>query len=165
MSRRPLGAAPDDARPKSIHRRGLVTAIALAPAVVATPGAAAFLAPGDPAIAGCDAWLALQAEVGRLTLQWARRETWLVEHRRWFQLSENERRALPEAQDLYRIDARLPALYSQSHRLLARLPGLSATSLPGIARKAAVAVAAISVEDHRPEHLLLKSIVRDIAAL
>jgi hypothetical protein len=99
-----------------------------APAATAPP----FRLPEDPTVAACDAWLAQQAEIARLGRLWSRRESWLAARFSWFRMSETERRALPEAQALYEIDARCDALWSENERLLRRLARLSATSLEGV---------------------------------
>jgi hypothetical protein len=144
----------------------MIATIAVAPAFAAPSAAAALpLLPEDPAMPSCDAWLARDDEIERLQLSWSRRESWLADRFAWFDLSEDERRALPEAQMLYRIDARLDALWIESEFQLRRLPRLAATSLKGVGRKLAIVGRAIEPDDYPHAHRLLSSALKDLQML
>jgi hypothetical protein len=101
----------------------------------------------------------------RLGRLWSRRERWLAARFPWFRMSEEERRALPDAQALYEIDARCDALWSENERLLRRLARSGATSLEGVERKLVVVSRAIEAEEFPDEHRLLRSAIGDLVVI
>ena len=119
----------------------------------------------DPALAAAEAWLAAEAETHRLVRRWGVREAWLAAHLPWVALSDAERRALPQARELYEIDARLAVLAQARSALLARLARLPAATPRGLAGKAAVAAAAVCPDDLPVEHRLLAGLARDLRRL
>lgn len=116
----------------------------------------------DRSVADCERWLATNAEIESLSGRWAKLEDHLVKRHRWLKLTERQRCALPEAQDLFDIDERLEVLHAERDALLRRLPTIQAMSVRGLAGKLAVAAVAIAPDDHEDVHHLIASILRDL---
>jgi hypothetical protein len=134
----------------------------------ATPlvgGLASAGAPGDPTLAICQRWLAVDAERRRLQTEWSNLEGWLIERRRWFQLSSSERAAVPEGARLADIDARLDVLEDENQALLKEMRPTPAKTVEAVIANLSVAGGLIFEEDHPEAHGLIVRAVRDLAVL
>lgn len=160
MSRRPLVAAPADARPDGPSRRALIGGAAAAPLFV---GAAAPQT--DHAVVACENWLALHAEHERLAHRWQKLEARLAREHNFLKLSRRQQRKLPEAQELHEIDDRLEEVHEEQAALLKLLPTFVATSAFGLAGKLAVAATEVCKDENEEAHHLIASILRDLNAL
>jgi hypothetical protein len=120
---------------------------------------------GDDATRLCKRWLANEAEMYRL---WRRRDDMegdLFHHHQWSLLTEAERQALPQARPLHAIDARLEKIYAEREALAPKLPLTTATSRQGVMLKFRVVSEELQIQDFLDIHGLLKSAVRDLAAI
>ena len=139
-------------------------------AVLAVGSAAPFVAGGtvavdtDPSVAICFRWLAIDAEQRRLQLESGTLEGWLITKRNWYQLSPDQRAAIPEGARLAEIDARLDLLEVEGHALLKAMRPKPAKSIEAVVANLAVAARLIFVEDHPEAHGLIARAVRDLAA-
>jgi hypothetical protein len=120
---------------------------------------------GVDCVSLCRLWLTNEAEQHRLLRQWGDLEARLARNFRWFKLSPDEQRALPEAAPLYEIDARLERLFSQREALAPKLPRLTASSREAVMLKFEIVTKELVIEDFPPIHGLLKSAVRDLGVL
>jgi hypothetical protein len=127
----------DDKGPFGVSRRFVIGAASAAP-VVANAGAVP--ATQDEAIARCDAWLALDAEIDRLGSRWSDLETILVRERRWEQMTPDERVALSPTQEMDAIDAQMKPLFEQREAWLDDLPAVLARDMHGVVAKLEVAL-------------------------
>jgi uncharacterized protein HemY len=141
-----------------VSRRAIFTAPASLPLLVAAPAAAA-------ALAACLAWLTRSAEISRLLVQWGDLEAWLAENHRWFELSDAERRSLPEAAGLAKIDRQLDALTHERDGLLECLPAIPALTREAPALKLEVAATLVDVADLPDAHALIRSSIRDLRTI
>ncbi|MGC1304385.1 MAG: hypothetical protein WA840_18620 [Caulobacteraceae bacterium] len=139
-SRRKTGG--DCGRLPAITRRSVFGATLATP----TLGLARPAASGD-ALAHSKAWLAIDAEIVRLTLEWQAQESRLARDFNWLKLPEPERRSHHEARELYEINGQIEALAAQRRDLLDILERLPSTDLSDIAGKLAVAVGAMQGSD------------------
>jgi hypothetical protein len=122
-------------------------------------------AAADDATRLCTRWLANEAEQHRL---WRRRDDMegdLFHHHRWSSLTEAERQALPQARALHAIDARLARIHAEREALAPKLPLTTATSRQGVMLKFRVVSDELEIQDFLDIHGLLKSAVRDLAAI
>ncbi|MGC1301795.1 MAG: hypothetical protein WA840_05415 [Caulobacteraceae bacterium] len=108
------------------------------------------------------AWLALDAELDRLTLAWQEEETRLARDFHWLGLPEADRRAHPEARTLYALDDQITTLMERRWALLETLEALPATDLHDVAGKLAVAVRLLQ-DQGAIESDLLAEAVRELA--
>lgn len=115
-------------------------------------------------VARCADWIALDLEIDRLAVRWSQLETLMARQFQWFELTHAERRALPEAAEMYEIDAKLTGLSYERERQLEPLSRRKADTLNGVASKLAVAAAVLKHEDS-PAHALVAGVVRELAAL
>lgn len=160
MSRRPIAAAPADARTDGPSRRALLGGAAVAPLLLE-----ASTSDADQSVVACENWLALRAEHERLARRWSRLEAKLAREHNYLSLSRRQQRALPEARELDDIDDQLEELHEQQQTLLAVLPTLAATSALGLAGKLAVAAIEVCPEENEEAHHLIASILRDLRAM
>lgn len=134
----------------------------------ATPLVAGFAsgsAPGDPALAICQRWLAVDVERRRLQTEWGNLEGWLIEKRRWYRLSGDEQAAIPEGDRLAEIDARLDVLEEENQALLKAMRPTPAKSVETVIANLSVAGGLIFEEDHPEAHGLIVRAVRDLSNL
>lgn len=152
---------PQSGGATALSRRTLLGAASIAPTV-----SRATIAPllANETAARCAEWIALDLEIGRLTLRWSQLETRMVRENRWFGFTEAERRALPQAAEMYEIDDILEALFHQRERMLEPLPRLKADTLHGVASKLAVAARLLQYEEH-PARPLVASAMRELAGM
>jgi len=127
----------DDKGPFGVSRRFVIGAASAAPVVT---NAGAVPATQDEAIARCDAWLALDAEIDRLGSRWSDLETILVRERRWEQMTPDERVALSPTQEMDAIDAQMKPLFEQREAWLDDLPAVLARDMHGVVAKLEVAL-------------------------
>jgi hypothetical protein len=92
-------------------------------------------------------WIALDHEIDRLALRWSKLETLMVRQHGWFALNPFERRALPEAAEMFAIDDRLEALSRQRERLLKPLAQLPAVTVNAVASKLVIAARLLQHEE------------------
>jgi hypothetical protein len=157
MSRRPLSAASERARPDDPTRR-LILGAAATPLI---PGAALA---ADPAAEACQAWLARNAEHERLAVQWSRLEARLHREHNWMKLTRAQRRRFPESRELDDLDDRIEVLSDENAALLKALPAIVAASPIGICGKLTIAVLETK-NDCEHVHRLIASLLRDYRAL
>jgi hypothetical protein len=100
----------------------------------------------DDVTARCDGWLALDAEIDRLSSRWSDLETVLVKKKQWHKMTPDQREALPPTEEMQAIDAQLDRLFEQRRQELESLTTLVAWDMRGVASKLRVAV---KVMDHQ----------------
>jgi hypothetical protein len=159
-SRRKAGSAP--ACLSQLSRRAVLAGGSVTPLAAGLTQASV---PGDPALAICQRWLAVDAERRRLQTEWGSLEGWLIEKRRWFRLSDDEKAAIPEGARLAEIDARLDVLEEEDQTLLKAMRPTPAKSVEAVIANLSVAGGLIFEEDHPEAHGLIVRAVRDLAAL
>lgn len=146
----------------AISRRLAISAVAITPLITSLiPGSAT----GDPNLAICQQWIAMDVEHRQLLAEWGTLEGWLIKNRRWFRLSPNERAAVPEGARLSQIEARLDVLETESNALLRAMRPAPAKSVEAIIANLSVAGCLIFEEDHPEAHGLIVRAVRDLAKL
>jgi hypothetical protein len=118
----------------------------------------------DATADACAAWLVRQAEHHRLTLEWQDIETQLCDTHDWLNLSDDQRKRLPEHRTLEKLDARIRVLYRQNQKALRPLCRLVAATPRAISRKLEIALVVVR-HDEDDAHRLVKSILRDFRAL
>lgn len=116
----------------------------------------------DKAASACAEWLAQNSEQENLAKRWQRLESHLINKNDWFQLSERQRAALPEAAQLQAINDRLDELDASKQRLLVMLPKTATTTTHGLACKLSVALALVHPEENEEAHTLLLSVMKDL---
>ena len=89
----------------------------------------------------------------------------MIENHRWFQLSRSERRALPEAREMFEIDDAIEPLFRRREKLLPRVAKAAARDPNGIAAKLAVAAIEIHPDENEVMHRLLDGALRELAAM
>jgi hypothetical protein len=139
-----------------LSRRTVIGAAAASPVLGGTPLAS------NQTVARCADWIALDLEIERLTLRWSKLETLMMREYGWFALTEVEQRALPEAAEMFEIDARLETLSFQRDRLLKPLSRLPADTLRGVASKLVIAARLMEHEEN-PAQPFVASAVRELA--
>lgn len=102
----------------------------------------------------CEAWVALDLEIDRLTLRWGKLEAQAARKHGWLVLSTAARRALPEAEEMFQIDDALEGLSELRDAALEPLSQLPADGLDEIASKLAVAARLLQREDMRARPLV-----------
>jgi len=159
-SRRKAGSAP--ARPSDPSRRAVLAGGSAAPLIagLASPGT-----PGDPALAICQRWIAVDTEHRRLLTEWGTLEGRLIRKHGWFRLSPEERTAIPEGARLAEIEARLDVLEEENQTLLKAMRPTPAKSVEAVIANLSVARGLIFGEDHPEAHGLIVRAVRDLAKL
>jgi hypothetical protein len=161
MSRRPQGAACDNARPEDPSRRSVLTGATAAPLF----GCLSPAVIPDPAGAACETWLARHAEHERLGRRWQQIESRLFKEHNWARLTRAHRKRFPEKHEMDDLYDRMDALHEENSALLARIPMIVATTPVGIAAKLSVAVIEVCPEENEEAHRLIASILRDFRAL
>ena len=152
---------PKQAASIALSRRTLLGAAAAVPAV---GGDARLSFSSDDTVAQCADWLALDLEIDRLALRWAQLETLMARDHGWLTLGHAERRALPEAAEMFEIDDRLEALSRQRERMLKPLSRLHANTLHAVASKLVIA-ARLMQHDENPAQPFVASAVRELPQL
>ena len=127
----------DDKGPFTVSRRVVIGAAGAAP-VVANTGAGAAMQ--DQAIARCDEWLALDAEIDRLGNRWSDLETILVRQKRWERMTPEERGELLPSEEMDAIDKQMEPLFAQREAWLEALPAVRANDMHGVVAKLEVAL-------------------------
>ncbi len=147
----------DKANPTVVSRRMLLGAATAGPAAGIFPGTTA-----NPLVARCAEWLAIDFESDQLSRRWSALEARLAEECRWFSLSEGERRGLPQATEMFELEARLDRLSEEGEQRLAALGRLRAQDLQGVASTLAVA-ARVLLHGGGPVHQLVADAARVLA--
>jgi hypothetical protein len=153
--------APKVASALALTRRAVVGASTALP-LAAMPFAASG---SDETIRLCRSWLSTEAQIFRLQERWSDVENHVVaKYDNWFTLTEDEQRKLPDAAEMFEIDARMDAIQDAREDIIPRLPGLIATTREAILMKFEVVADLLRLEDHRDELNLLNSARRDLDA-
>jgi hypothetical protein len=155
-SRRKTGG--DCGRLPAITRRSLVGATFVTSGLVC--GRAG---PPGGVLAQSKTWLAIDAEVDRLTLAWQDEEVRLARDFDWLCLPEVEQRRHPEARLICAVGDQIAALTKRRWDLLETLETQPAQDLHDVAGKLAVAVRAMRHEDAIGFDLLAEA-VRELAS-
>jgi hypothetical protein len=153
----------DCARLPAISRRAVIGGGATATALCGTV-LPVFHEMTNDTVAQCATWIALDQEIDRLSLRWSQIETALVAEFPWFQLSQAQRRALPQAAELFQIDERLEVLFHQRRRDLKALAKLKAQTPHAVASMLAVA-ARVLLYDESPAQPFITTAVRELAGM
>lgn len=158
-SRRKTGGVV--ARLPELSRRAVLVGASATPVVTGQAGATA----ADPTIAACERWFAVEAERERLSAEWGRHESFLAREFNWFRLSEDQRRALPQAGKLDDIALELEALDWKSDALLKALPSTPAMSVAAVVANLTVATRLLYPDGYEEVHGLMVRAVRDLKTL
>lgn len=126
----------DEKEPFAVSRRVFIVAASAAPVVAGAGGAAV----PDAAVARCAEWLALDAEIDRLSLHWSDLETILVRQKRWERMTPEERGELLPSEEMDAIDEQLKPLFEQREAWLEALSTVRARDIYGVAAKLEVAL-------------------------
>lgn len=156
-----------------LSRRHLIAGVAAAPLISAAKSApqphargADGIAPAiDPVVEMARQCLALHRESERLHCGYGTVEGWLADHHGWFELSEAQRRALPEGQKLQDIKDRLDFLWKERPRRMRRMRNTPATSLEGIIGKLKCVAGGMEPDEFPSAFKLLKATIRDLEAM
>lgn len=145
-----------------VSRRMVLGVVAATPALCPDIATAKF-SEGDT-VDRCAAFLAVDFRIERLTERWGDLETTaMTAHRKWWDLPEDQRRALPEGREMAEIDETLKGLFRERERLLKALPELATRGADGLLGKLVVAARAIHPDDEPLIHDLLADAARDLA--
>jgi len=158
-SRRKTGGVV--ARLPELSRRAVLVGASATPVLAGQAGATA----ADPTIAACERWFAVEAERERLSAEWGRHESFLAREFNWFRLSENQRRALPQARRLDEIAVELEALDRKSDALLKALPSTPAASVAAVVANLTIATRLLYPDGYEEVHGLMVRAVRDLKTL
>lgn len=145
-----------------LSRRSVVAALGSAPLLAGDKFSAAA---ADPVLLLCAHYGELARRQELLMRQWGDREAWLGDNRDWFNLSNAEQRALPEAQLLYAIDAEYERCVRAGVRIVRRLRGVPALTVDGAAAKLSVVAEVIDPEDYPGAHRILLSSIEDLRVM
>ncbi len=160
-SRRKTGGAV--ARLPELSRRAVLVGASATPVLAGQAGATATAT--DPTIAACERWFAVEAERERLSAEWGRHESFLAREFNWFRLSEDQRRALPQARKLDDIAVELEALDRKSDALLKALPSTPAASVAAVVANLTIATQLLYPDGYEEVHGLMVRAVRDLKTL
>ena len=122
--------------PFAVSRRVLIGAASATPLLAG----ARPTSPSDDVTARCDEWLALDAEIDRLSMRWSDLETVLVKEKQWHKMTPDQREALSPTEEMDAIDEQLEGLFEQRRQGLDVLPILVARDMRGVASKLQIAV-------------------------
>lgn len=146
-----------------LSRRKVVAALGSAPLLADDRVTAAVAT--DPVLLLCAHYGELARRQERLMRQWGDREAWLGDNCDWFNLSKAEQRALPEAQQLYAIDAEYERCVRAGVRIVRRLRSVPALTVDGAAAKLSVVAEVIDPEDYPGAHRILLSTIEDLRVM
>ena len=99
-----------------------------------------------------------------MALRWAKLETLMGREHGWFALTPAEQRALPEAAEMFEIEARLEALSRQREQLLKPLSHLPTDTVHGVVSKLVIAARLLQHEEN-PALPFVASAVRELAQM
>lgn len=162
-SRRKTGGAV--ARLPELSRRAVLVGASATPVLAGQAVATATATATDPTIAACERWFAVEAERERLSAEWGRHESFLAREFNWFRLSEDQRRALPQARKLDDIAVELEALDWKSDALLKALPSTPAASVAAVVANLTIATRLLYPDGYEEVHGLMVRAVRDLKTL
>jgi hypothetical protein len=111
----------------------------------------------------CAEWLATDIEQDRLSHRWAELETQLERRYGWLRLSLAERQAIPEAAELFGLEASLDRLSQDRDATLEAIGGLKADDAATVTAKLAIA-ARLLRDDGGPSYRIVADIVRALSA-
>jgi hypothetical protein len=147
-----------------LSRRGVVAGVGAAP-LLGAGAAAAAPASVDPVLVLTEHYGDLDRRKDVLLRRWGRIEARLARRFDWFKLSEAERRALPQAQELHAIDAEIERIGKESVYVLRRLRAVPARTLEGAIAKLGVVADMIEPDDYPSAHRVLLGAIADLQAL
>ncbi|EJL38367.1 hypothetical protein PMI01_00127 [Caulobacter sp. AP07] len=145
------------ADPTAVSRRVLIGAPVLA--------GAAGRSRADDVVARSAAFLAVDAEIGRLSGRWGDLEALAIGRHAWFLHAGRRRLTVPEGREMARIDAVLETLFERRVELLDGLCAAPAVDPGAAAAKLAVAARVICADTDERLHRLLDGLARDLAAM
>lgn len=152
---------PKSAASGALSRRAVVGAASAGPLAPSLERLAAF----NQSAMLCKVWLAIEAERYRLTRRWVKLESQMIKNHEWFNLTDGEQLALPEAAEMHAIDVRLTTLQKDREEILPQLPALVSGDKQALLLKFGV-VEMLLLPDEAPEaNAILKSALRDLAVL
>jgi hypothetical protein len=111
----------------------------------------------------CGEYLLLDGEIASLVHRWQAMERQAIERHQWFDLTEEQRQILPEAEEMEALDVRLDGLFARRRVLLDTILAAEARDVRSIAAKLAVALRTIQPEDGMQTHALLASVLSDLS--
>jgi hypothetical protein len=145
----------------ALSRRAILGVAAAVPTV---GGSASELFASNATAARCGAWVELDLMINRLALRWARLETQMTHDHHWFALTSEERRALPEAAEMFDIDETLETLSLQREQWLKPLSQLKVDTLHDVVSKLVIAARLMQHEDSLAQPFVA-SAVRELARM
>lgn len=140
-------------RSLSISRRTLLGAASVAP-VICKVGPAE----GQDVVAQCAEWLAVDAEIEHLTLQWAALDAIVMRERRWSGVSTSERQTAPSSAELSEIESQLSLLDDKREGCFEALAKRPVRTLHGVASKLAVAARSLDGEGGPVYHIVAEAV-------
>lgn len=148
-------------RPR-LYRRAILGVAAAAPAL--WPDVASAKRSDEDLVDRCATFLAVDRRIERLDERWGDLETMAITvHKKWWNLREDQRKALPEGRKMAEIDQIIEGLLRERERLLKALPELATRGVDGLLGKLVVAARTIRPEDDPLGHGLLVHAARDLA--
>lgn len=132
----------------SLDRRTLIGVAA------ATPAIRLPAAPLNHAVEVGNTWLAIDGEARRLMARWSKLESAVCRKVGWTSLTDSQRAATSFGAEMNRIDEQLAILFDRREEELAKLAGVEAQDLAGVATKLAVAFRLVKDEDSRTGNLI-----------
>jgi hypothetical protein len=152
--------------PLPLSRRlllGAPSAVALSPGI--RIAAARPVAPSDPIAAIAKRWSAVKQSEADLLARWSKVEARLLKDFRWADLTDEEQQALPEAKELYAIDAQLDTLEEERRNCRGELVSLPAVTLRHLLVKLEAVIGSISPADNCAAHHLLAVAIEELGEL
>jgi hypothetical protein len=113
----------------------------------------------------CNIWLARNDQSGMLLRRWAKLEADLGRRRRWYELTPETQAAIPEGEELKRLDAAMDVVNAKRDHLTRKLIVAAAVTPEAVILKLAVAAELVSPEDNQASHRLICSLLRDLTAV
>ncbi len=153
-------ASPTDEPPQTIEAGASMPPLTrrfVIGGTLAASSAAAKSLPSRPSDTSrqCQTWLAVSAELDRLTLAWQDEECRLVKLPGWFAMSEAAQRGLPDALTLFELGDQIQRLIPQRWALLEHIEQLPARDFHDVAAKLTVATRVIALEEPQGHQLLV----------
>ncbi|HEY2752749.1 hypothetical protein [Phenylobacterium sp.] len=156
---------PRSAPGPALSRRAVIGASAALPLVPPSDLPPAPIDGTAETLRLCRSWLSTEAQVFDLLSQWRSLEKHVcAKHHNWFRMTEAEQRRLPDAAEMFEIDAQIATIYDAREDILPKLPALVSTTREAILMKFEVVAEALCLEDNRDELNLLNSARRDLEA-
>lgn len=145
-----------------LSRRKIVAGMGSVPLL--TQAKLAKVVEADPVLLLCAHYGDLVRRQETLLRCWSDREAWLSKNRNWFSLSDEEQRALPEAQVLDAIDVEYDRCIRDGVWVMRRLRSVPALTVEGAAAKLSVVAEAMEPDDYPSARGVLLSALDDLRA-